>query len=287
MLATVVIPCLNARQTLERTLSALQRQTIREELHIIVIDNGSADGCLEMAAVLADQTARTPSRGSAHARNLGLKMTQTPFMLTLDADCRPANDDWAERHVSTLRPAARQVIASAGPLIPEPTSDWWANRAEVTPHSTFGAGRPQYAVGGNACYRTETLKRLGGFPLFAADDAALGVVARRNGYQYVWLPDAAIYHANPEGWRGYYRQMQKIGAYSAELAGPPSNWAQYLLDRIRDLSSSSRFLARGDFRQWVAGGLRAIAQTQGAVTAWRRMGWKARSDLVGSEAELL
>lgn len=268
-----MIPCLNDRQGLETALLAVSQQDCRRELRVIAADNGSSDGSREVGERLADVTVVCPQRGAARARNAALTMTETPFVITLDADCVPINIDWASRHIQALRDAASDIFGSAGDLIPLPGNDGWAQRVDVTPHPSFSDGAPLYAVGANACYRTEMLKSIGGFPLYQADDSALGIVARKNGLRYRWTPAAAVFHRNAPGWRGYYRQMYKVGGYVAELHGPPRSWPRYFTARFRDGVSTGRHLLRGEPREMTAGVLRVMAQMHGALDYWRHQGY--------------
>lgn len=266
-LATIVVPCLNSRDTLERLLRALDAQTLRDSLEILVVDNGSHDGSLEVARELADDIAVAPSRGAAWARNLGLELTRTAFMLTLDSDCQPVGPDWAARHLDALSNAPADAIATTGEVLPFPTADWWANRPEITAHAAFVDDRPAYALGSNGCYRTEVVAEVGGFPNFGADDAALGVYARRAGFHFLWTTGAAVYHANPEGWRQYYRHLRKIGQYAAEVDGQPDSLSRYLAAQARHWVSL--VLASRSVREAFAGSLKIAAQTSGALETWR------------------
>jgi cellulose synthase/poly-beta-1,6-N-acetylglucosamine synthase-like glycosyltransferase len=133
----------------------------------------------------------------------------------------------------------------------------------------FEGTHPLYAVAGNACYRTEQLRQLGGFPVYGADDAALGIVARAHGLRFAWAPDAVVRHANPIGWRGYAGQMRKVGRYSAELSGPPARWDAWWLERGRHLAGALRPLLAGDVMAAVCGVTASVSQTAGARDAWR------------------
>jgi glycosyltransferase involved in cell wall biosynthesis len=268
-LATVIIPCLNGAGTLGRALQAINSQACRAALRVIVVDNGSTDGSVEIAQALADQVLQCSERGSFRARNHGLAHVRTPLLLSLDADCEPADRDWAGHHISALLGSDDVVIASAGRTIAAESSDRWANRSDVTPYPGFSDGEPLYAVGGNRCFRTEALRRLGGFPPLQADDAALGVLARRFGYRFTWTPASVVYHQNPEGWIGFALQMRKVGRYAAEIAGPPESYAGYYLGRLKQLLGAGRYLARRDWHEALAAATKAIAQSVGAHEVWR------------------
>lgn len=219
--ATVVIPCLDAAGTLERTLEALDRQTIRRQLLVLVVDNGSADASMSIAERWADGVVAQPVRGSWAARNMGLALCETPFLLSLDADTWPVHDSWAQDHLEALVASGPRVLATAGPVERAATRDFWARQAGVTPQPGLGPqGEVLYPVGGNRCARVQMLRELGGFRPVGADDAELGRRARAAGASFSWVPGAAVWHQNPEGWRGFYKQMVKVGGYIGQLEDP-------------------------------------------------------------------
>ena len=273
LVATVVIPSYNAEADLEAVLEALEHQTVRDSFETLVVDNGSTDGSLEIAKRLADRTALvTDQQGSGPARTEGLRLTTTPLMLSLDSDCIP-EPDWAERHLERMAEEADITLATAGRTVPKPSPDRWASRADITPHPAFGSeGEPHYAVAGNACYRTELLRELGGFPSLGADDATLGVIARRCGYRFAWTPEAVVYHRNPTGWRGYAAQMRKIGAYAIETAGPPRSRVGFWLGQSRWVPSLARHAFAGRGHEAFALVLAVGGKAMGARDAWRRGG---------------
>lgn len=270
ILATIVIPSFNAEADLATVLAALDRQTIRDRLETLVVDNGSTDGTMEIARRLADRTALVvEEQGSGPARNEGLRLTETALMLSLDSDCTP-EPDWAERHLERMAAEPDTTFASAGRSVPLPSDDRWALRADITPHPAFESGEPLYAVAGNACYRTSLLRELGGFPSLGADDSALGIFARRRGYRFAWTPEAVVYHRNAIGWRGYARQMRKIGAYAVETGGLPRSRAGFWLGQARWIPSLTRHVAAGRLHEGTALTLAVAGKALGARDAWRR-----------------
>ena len=161
--ATVVVPCLNGGRVLGACLAALDAQTIRDSLRVVVADGGSIDDSVARAREAAVDVVTTTDPGIWGPRNAGLAATTTPFYLGLDADC-VASPAWAELLIEALRGAPADVIASGGRCEPYPTHDRWALREDATPHPAFGPDGPLYVNGGNACYRTDLLRRLGRIP---------------------------------------------------------------------------------------------------------------------------
>ncbi len=95
-LASVVIPVLNAAPMLQRLLGALEAQTLRNRMTVIVVDNGSSDGSFDVARRLSDVAVTEPRPGIPYAKQRGLEEVDTPFVLSIDADCLPRDSEWAE-----------------------------------------------------------------------------------------------------------------------------------------------------------------------------------------------
>ena len=85
----VIIPAYNASAYLRRAVdSALSS----ERVQVLLVDDGSTDGtgdiCRELAEHPRVRLAQQPNRGAASARNAGLAMAESPYVMFLDADDR-------------------------------------------------------------------------------------------------------------------------------------------------------------------------------------------------------
>src|SRR6476660_8590982 len=79
---TVIIPCLNEEQGIERVLRALP-EFVDE---VIVVDNGSTDRTSEVATGLGAKVIREEVRGYGRAYKCGFAMAQGDVIITLDGD---------------------------------------------------------------------------------------------------------------------------------------------------------------------------------------------------------
>lgn len=91
---SVIVPIYNVEAYLPRCLDSLRRQTL-SDIEIILVDDGSPDGC----GAIADRYAREDGRfrvihqanaGLAAARNRGIEMACAPYLMFVDSD------DWVE-----------------------------------------------------------------------------------------------------------------------------------------------------------------------------------------------
>ena len=95
---TIVIPVYNREATLARTLGSIDAQTVAPAA-IVLVDNGSADASLSILQQWASTrpgvtVAVEPRPGACAARNRGLAMVRTPFVMFFDSD-----DVMLPRHV--------------------------------------------------------------------------------------------------------------------------------------------------------------------------------------------
>ncbi len=134
---SVVIPCLNAEDTVVRALQSVVRQAF-DDLEIILVDDGSTDGTVAAARSLGLPNltiAESPGRqGAAAARNRGIERARGAYVAFLDAD-----DEWLpgklEAQLAGLEANPRAVFASSRCLAVEEGSGretWLYDRLEPT-----------------------------------------------------------------------------------------------------------------------------------------------------------
>lgn len=86
---SVIIPCYNYGHTLERAVKSALAQTHKPQ-HIIIVDNNSTDNTREVATELRKLPTvwhdNCPQQGVAHARNHGIRLAFSKYIVCLDAD---------------------------------------------------------------------------------------------------------------------------------------------------------------------------------------------------------
>ena len=86
---SVIIPTYNAAEYLPEAIDSVLAQTF-QDFELIVVDDGSTDGTEEVVRSYGDRVRylRQENRGPGAAKNLGIKNSRGPLVVTLDADDR-------------------------------------------------------------------------------------------------------------------------------------------------------------------------------------------------------
>ncbi len=159
---SVIVPCWNCADTVERTLDSLCAQTL-EDLEIIVIDDGSADGT---GQILADYRDAHPERnivlytkeneGIAAARSFGVSKVNGTYFGFLDSDDYCDAEMFADLYELVCREDLDVAVSDF----------WWHNSRGETlqKDGPYAVGEEMmislFAVLWNKLYRTDFIRSL-------------------------------------------------------------------------------------------------------------------------------
>ena len=160
----------NEALTIGACLDALAAQTL--PLRVVVIDDGSSDGTGEEVRSRANAfggrlTLIQGGPGKALALQAGLDGTESPVILTTDADCRPP-PEWAESMVRELGAGVLggcTTVQGRSALAALEALDW-AILLGVSAAASE-AGHPVTAMGNNMALRRDAVEAIGGFTAVA------------------------------------------------------------------------------------------------------------------------
>lgn len=86
-----VIPVFNGEDTVSHSISSIQKWNMMQEIEIVIINDGSTDGTLQLCERIAETDIRVkvyciPNSGQGNARNYGMKQSTGKYIYFVDAD---------------------------------------------------------------------------------------------------------------------------------------------------------------------------------------------------------
>jgi glycosyltransferase involved in cell wall biosynthesis len=221
---SVVIPTFNRKESLQKTLDGLARQTyLQSQFEAVVVSDGSTDGTDQMLAEYARTAPYTlrpisqPNGGPARARNHGIREACGEVVVFLDDDVEPAPEFLAV-HAAHHRTQKTTVVIA--PMLPDPALLWqeppwiaWEHAMLEKQYTAWRTGEwegcgPHHFYSGNASLRRAHLLAAGGFDeqFPRQEDVELAVrLEKQCGVQFVYEPKA----------RGIHRPQRRFASWLA------------------------------------------------------------------------
>jgi glucosyl-dolichyl phosphate glucuronosyltransferase len=216
---TVVLPTFRRPDGLARALGAMAEQReVQAPWDVVVVDNDDPPGAGPTFSSLAPRLPvpvrllHEPRRGASSARNAGIAAAEGDIVAFLDDDVVPA-PTWLSNLFAPLlagRAEAAGGVVRLDPAVPLPRwlgADWRGYLSEYDRGGTeHDIGDHDYVLSANAAFRTDLLRRIGGFdPVLGPrpgvpmvnDDIDLCRRAMRAGGPIRYVPDAVVVHELP------------------------------------------------------------------------------------------
>lgn len=199
MKISVVIPSYNDKSDLERCLESLGDQSV-SEMEIIVVDDGSADGTVEMlerlsASVPGISFYKQSHKGAGSARNLGAKKAGGDVLVFVDSDM-VFDRDFLAKLVLPIRGGVKGTFSKE-----EFVSNWeniWARCWNINEGWQDKRRHPRNYPDTQPVFRAilkSEFDKVGGYTPGGYDDD--WSLSAKLGYMSVNAPGAVFYHRNP------------------------------------------------------------------------------------------
>lgn len=238
---SIVIAARNEEAGIADTIRRAARTDYDGPVTIILADNGSTDGTRAVAEATAAElgidlvVTHEPTPGKAHALNRALEAVTTPYVVTVDADTL-LHPEALRRLVSRLESAPPDTVAVAGAVLVRNSRNNLLTRMQEWDYylGIAAVKRMQglyqstlVAQGAFSIYRTEDVRRVGGWPDAIGEDIVVTWRLMEHGDRVFSEPTAVAFTDVPVDLRHFVRQRARWarGMFEGLRAVPP--WRQH------------------------------------------------------------
>jgi len=217
---SVIVCTYNGSRTIRDCLDALLRLEY-PSFDVIVVDDGSTDGTVEIVADYPVRLISTENRGLSRARNTGLEAATGEIVAYLDDDAYP-DPHWLTYLAGIFIHTTHAAVG--GPNIPPagdgPIADCVTNAPGGPVHVLLSDQEAEHIPGCNMAFRKAALQAIGGFdPQFriAGDDVDVCWRLQKQGWTVGFNAGAAVWHHRRNSVRAYLKQQLNYGKAEALL----------------------------------------------------------------------
>lgn len=264
---TVIIPNYNGLKFMEDCMESLAAQTY-QNFKILVVDNGSTDGSVEWLKKRQEQlqTAQpmetiflAENTGFSGAVNVGIKASDTPYVILLNNDTR-VDVYYVAEMVRAIEQSPKvfsvssKMIQMYAPQLMDDAGDMysvlgWAYQRGVGQNvKHFKKSRRVFsACAGAAIYRRSVFEEIGYFDEmhFAyLEDIDVGYRARIAGYDNIYCPAAVVWHV------GSGTSGSKYNSFKVKLAARNNVYLNYKNMPLPQLLINAAPIAVGTFLKY-------------------------------------
>lgn len=269
---SVVIPCYNAEQTIGEQLEALARQTSPEPWEVIVANNRSTDGSVQVIDSYRTRmhnlrlVEASEKQGAGYAMNVGVRAARGEQLAFCDAD-DVVGDGWIAAMVSAL--AVHKFVSGPHEITRLNSSTLQKNRGNAQPTGVQQYRYPPYlphAGAGNMGIRRSEFERVGGFDesMAALFDTDLCWRLQLAGIALEPAPGAILHVRYRDTAGSLYRQARSYG-----------EWNVFIYKRYRPHGMPKLHWKRG-VRAWIGlvRGLPALLRPADRAPWLWNFGWR-------------
>lgn len=211
---SVIIPTYNEEKVLSDCIESLGFQTLTD-FEIIVVDDGSTDGTLE---ILKNLEKLLPSfkffqenhKGAGAARNLGAGNAKGEILVFVDADMT-FDKNFLEKLTEPIRKSLVKGTFSKEEIVSNWDNPWsrcWNINEGWEEKRRHPKNFPDHQPVFRAILKSE-FDKVGGFTPGGYDDD--WSLSRKLGYEAISAPDAVFYHKNPSSLSEIFNHARWVG----------------------------------------------------------------------------
>ena len=211
MKVSIVINTYNRATYLEYLLPALGHLQTSAELEVVLVNGPSTDHTNHILSQYKDyiKIIQSSTRNLSRSRNLGINVSSGDIIAFIDDDALPVDNLWIERFVRAFD-ESKDIGFAAGDVLHRDsclyefkggaTTEYGFQLFKQLPQGKTGPdGKPYIlcAQGCNVAFRSEILKKIGGFDEYFAyylDETDVCLRMHRAGFRGVYIPENGVRH---------------------------------------------------------------------------------------------
>ena len=218
---TILVAAYNEENSILSTLESISLQQYAGQIEVIVINDGSTDSTMDKLSTVAYPWLRVINLqingGKANALNEGLEQANCELTITLDADSYLYANALSNL-VGRLLSDPDNTAAVAGAVLVRNSRlnlvtkiqewDYFHGIAAVKRLQSLFQGT-LVAQGAFSIYRTDVLRKVGGWQKCVGEDIVLTWAILEQGYRVGYCEDACSFTNAPETFKQFIRQRQR------------------------------------------------------------------------------
>lgn len=237
---SILISCKNEDDKIETTLKYIKNEDWEGKMKVYVIDNASTDHTYDKAIEAGKClgldliTIKENTPGKSYALNTALKLVDTDYVITLDADTLLHKT--AVRHIiNRMQSAPNEVCAVAGAVLARNGResfiaklqewDYFLGIASIKRLQGIYQGT-LVAQGAYSIYEKDLLEEMGGWPDCIGEDIVLTWKALALGRTVIFEPNAIAFTQVPPNLKHLYRQRSRWARGMIEALKVVKPWQQ-------------------------------------------------------------
>lgn len=227
---SIVIVSYNEEENIGRCLdSLLKLKYPKDSFSILIVDGGSCDKTVDIARSYPVKLLVLPGANVAKCKNTALDMINVDYVAFIDADVI-VDQDWLNGLVSTISMAEERVVAVGGPnLIMQDDYEMAKLIGHVQQTFLGSGGSPQaYSINKmqevisvsncNSLYRYSIANKFRFDEHFnIGDDLEVNFRLRLNGYKFIYVPSAIVYHRRPRSLKSLASKSKTYAKAAAKV----------------------------------------------------------------------
>jgi len=217
---SVVVTVYNAERTIGKCLeSILKLDYPKDKLEVLVIDDGSTDGSVDIIKKYPVKLVRKQNSGYPSAMNTGIRISRGGIIVIVDSDIY-ISKDWLVKLLREFDDSKVGIVE--GYVATAPTRNFWAKLAGYEVEDRCIRIKSKYMdFLSSTCtaYRKEIFESVGFFDerLRRNSDEDLSNRAFKHGWKLVFRKDVICFHEWRSSFGSYFMQQLNQGKYMIKM----------------------------------------------------------------------